>query len=156
MRVPAGDLTMEQLLSILIIDDNLNFLKAISGFIQEHLANQIQLLGAAQTGREGIRLAQKLHPQVILLDLKMPDMDGFEVIPLLRKVLPQVNIIATTLLSSEDFDRDRDIYCQECLQAGADSFIPKFRLENELEYMVIHGINPINHADGKLIDTRQP
>jgi DNA-binding NarL/FixJ family response regulator len=147
---------MDYLSSILIIDDNLNFLKAISSFIQEHLANQIQLLGAVQTGREGIRLARKLHPRVILLDLKMPEMDGFAVIPLLRQVLPQVNIIATTLLSSEDYDRDRDIYCQECLQAGADSFIPKFRLENELADMVLHGINPINHADGKLIETRQP
>ena len=134
---------MDNLSSILIIDDSLNFLKAIAVFIQEQFGNQIELLGAVQSGREGIRFARIYHPQLILVDLKMPDMDGFTVITQLRSVLPNVNIIATTLLSPDDFELHRDIYRQECLQAGADAFIPKYRLENELASYWVKKIDPI-------------
>jgi CheY-like chemotaxis protein len=123
--------------SILIIDDNLTFLKAISEFIQDQYSGQILLLATAQNGPDGVLLASQLCPKVILLDLLMPDMHGFKVIPRLRQVLPDVKIIATTLLSSEDFDLYHEIYIQESLKAGADTFIPKFRLNKDLVSAVL-------------------
>ena len=118
--------------SMLIIDDNENFLKTISAYLVEQHAGEIHVLGTARSGREGIRLARQLRPQVVLLDLKMPEMHGFDVIPLLREVLPGVRIITTTLLSPEIFEQVGEIYVQANSSAGADGFIPKHDLTTQL------------------------
>jgi DNA-binding NarL/FixJ family response regulator len=128
---------MEKPITILIIDDNLNFLKAISEFISDHFKNQLVVLGTAQNAKDGIRLTGQLQPQVVLLDLIMPDIHGFLMIPLLRQVHPAVKIITTTLLSPETYDQNRDIYRQESLMAGADSFIPKYLLDKDLTAVVL-------------------
>ena len=67
-----------------------------------------------------------------LLDLKMPEMHGFDVIPLLREVLPGIRIITTTLLSPEIFEQVGEIYVQANSSAGADGFIPKHDLTTQL------------------------
>ena len=118
--------------SLLIIDDNENFLKTISAYLVEHHAREIHVLGTARSGRQGINLAQQLHPQVVLLDLKMPEMHGFDVIPLLRRALPEVKIITTTLLPPEVFKQSGEIYRQANATAGADAFIPKHNLTTDL------------------------
>jgi two-component system nitrate/nitrite response regulator NarL len=142
---------MDNPISILIIDDSPIFLKAISAFIEDRHESQIRVLSTASNGKDGIRLARQLHPQVVLLDLQMPDMHGFFVIPLLRQILPEVKIIATTGLSFEDFALDHEIYYQECLKAGADFFIPKHRLDKDLASAVLEIINTIHRQDGKLV-----
>ncbi|MCJ7583229.1 MAG: response regulator transcription factor [Anaerolineales bacterium] len=118
--------------SVLIIDDNEIFLKTISAYLVEHHAREIQVLGTARSGRQGINLAQQLHPQVVLLDLKMPEMHGFDVIPLLRRVLPEVKIITTTLMPHDIFEQSGEIYRQANAAAGADAFIPKHNLTTDL------------------------
>jgi DNA-binding NarL/FixJ family response regulator len=118
--------------SILIIDDNENFLKTISAYLLEHHARETHVLGTARSSREGIDLARQLRPQVVLLDLKMPEMHGFDVIPLLRQALPGIRIITTTLLSPEIFEQAGEIYIQANSAAGADGFIPKHNLTTHL------------------------
>ena len=118
--------------SMLIIDDNENFLKTISAYLVEHHAGEIHVLGTARSGREGINLAIQLRPQVVLLDLKMPDMHGFDVIPLLRRALPEIRIVTTTLLPLEVFEQSGEIYRQANATAGADAFIPKHNLTTDL------------------------
>ena len=130
--------------SLLIIDDNENFLKTISAYLVEHHAREIQVLGTARSGRQGINLAQQLHPQVVLLDLKMPDMHGFDVIPLLRKVLPEIRIITTTLLPLEIFEQSGEIYRQANATAGADAFIPKHNLTTDLIPTILELVHPAN------------
>ncbi len=118
--------------SMLIIDDNENFLKTISAYLVEHHAREIHVLGTARSGREGVNMAKQLHPQVVLLDLKMPDMHGFDVIPLLRRALPEIKIVTTTLLPLEVFEQSGEIYRQADAAAGADAFIPKQNLTTDL------------------------
>ena len=118
--------------SMLIIDDNENFLKTISAYLVEHHAGEIHVLGTARSGREGINLAIQLRPQVVLLDLKMPEMHGFDVIPLLRQALPEIRIVTTTLLPLEVFEQSGEIYRQANAAAGADAFIPKHNLTTDL------------------------
>jgi DNA-binding NarL/FixJ family response regulator len=118
--------------SMLIIDDNENFLNTISAYLLEHHAGEIHVLGTARSGKEGINLARQLRPQAVLLDLKMPEMHGFDVVPLLREVLPEIKIITTTLLSPEAFEQAGEIYAQASSSAGADGFIPKYNLTTQL------------------------
>ena len=108
---------------VLLVDDNPTFLHIAVRFLQEH--DDVFIVGIARGGREALAQARELRPRVVLLDLVMPDLPGLEVIPLLRAALPEVGIIALTLL-------DANGYRQAALTAGADVFVPKAAMGTDL------------------------
>lgn len=108
-------------ISLLIVDDNHTFLGAAIRFLQEEGIH----VEAALSAEEGLACAQTMRPQVILLDLAMPRLSGLEVIPLLRKALPEAGIIVLTLLDSNG-------YRESALAAGADAFVSKATLATDL------------------------
>ena len=110
-------------ISVLLVDDNPAFLRIVTRFLQEH--DDIVIVGAADGGEEALALAQDLQPDIVLIDLAMPGLSGLETIPRLRAVLPEVGIIALTVL-------DINSYWQAALAAGASDFVPKARLNTEL------------------------
>lgn len=110
-------------ISVLLVDDNPTFLRITSRFLKKH--DDVDLVGTAGGGVEALSQAQELRPQVILLDLAMPDLPGLEVIPRLREVVPEMRIIALTMLDTEE-------YRKAALAAGADEFVPKADLNKDL------------------------
>jgi DNA-binding NarL/FixJ family response regulator len=110
-------------ISVLLVDDNPAFLRIATRFLQEH--NDIVVIGAADGGEEALALAQDLQPDVVLIDLAMPGLSGLATIPLLRAMLPEVGIIALTVL-------DIKSYRQAALEAGANGFVPKASLNTDL------------------------
>lgn len=110
---------------ILIADDNPTFLGTAARFLEAHSTDGLEVVGMANGGKEALALAQKLHPHVILVDLAMPDLSGLEVIPILRETLPEIGIIALTLL-------DTTGYQEAAMSAGADAFVPKATLTTDL------------------------
>ena len=78
----------------------------------------IDIVGEASGGRAGVRLASDLSPDVVLLDLRMPDMDGTECARAILQSRPETRIVALTIA-----DRDEDIAAM--LQAGACAFLVK-------------------------------
>ena len=109
---------------ILIVDDQL----AMHEALQALLSNQGYELAFASDGKEALTKAAQLIPDLILLDVMMPDMDGFEVCQRLRadSTLAQVPIIIVTALDNRD-SRLRGI------EAGADDFIFKPCDKHELQ-----------------------
>jgi DNA-binding NarL/FixJ family response regulator len=105
-------------ISILLVDDNPIFLQIITDFLRNHYCQEVAVAGVAHSGQEALRQARQLQPQVVLLDLAMPDMSGLEVIPLLQAALPAVGII---ILTAHNFDGYREL----ALATGADAFVPK-------------------------------
>ncbi len=114
---------MTETISVLLIDDNATFLRIAARFLGDH--DDIRIVGTAPGGEEGLRLAKKLKPQIILLDLAMPDLPGLDAIPLLREVLPEVKLIALTML-------DTDAYRTAAKKAGADAFVAKAAMGTNL------------------------
>ena len=110
---------------LLIVDDNPTFLKTITDYLQEHHTEDVDIVGVARSGREATVQTKKLRPQAVLLDLKMQDKHGLNVIPLLRQEIPDLCIIVTTLLAMELYEQAGDVYKQASLIAGADGFLPK-------------------------------
>ncbi len=108
---------------ILLVDDNPMFL----GITQEFLQLQVELtiVGTARNGREALTQAEKLKPDVILLDLHMPGISGVEAIPQLQKVAPQAKIIALTMMNQA-------AYQPAALLAGASGFVSKANMGTEL------------------------
>jgi DNA-binding NarL/FixJ family response regulator len=100
----------------LLVDDSPFFRCIAARFLGAY--DDVALVGTADGGEGALSQAQALRPQVVLLDLAMPGMSGLEVIPLLRRLLPQVGIVALTL-------QDTDGYRDAAFAAGADDFVPK-------------------------------
>jgi two-component system nitrate/nitrite response regulator NarL len=102
--------------SILIVDDHPLFRKGVIQLIQA--APEFRFVGEAASGREGIQLARSLHPDMILLDLNMKDMNGVEVLKTLKDEGLDSRIIMLTVS-----DQAEDLMA--ALQAGADGYLLK-------------------------------
>ena len=110
-------------LSVLLVDDNPTFQQVINQFIGK--TEGLSLKGWAKNGTEAIEMARSDHPEMVLLDLGMPDISGLEVLPILRSLLPQAIIVVLTLMEADSYE-------QASLQAGADGFVCKSRLNSDL------------------------
>jgi DNA-binding NarL/FixJ family response regulator len=108
---------------VLLVDDNPAFLRVANSLLQRY--DEVVVVGAVDRGEETVTQAQKLQPHVVLIDLEMPDQTGLEAIPNLRAMMPQVGIIALTLL-------DDTAYRRVVLAAGADDLVSKSALTTTL------------------------
>ena len=102
-------------MKVLLIDDHTLFRLGLKGLLER---SGIDVVGAASTGQEGLQKAQELSPDVILLDMRMPDMDGLQVLGKLRE--QGVSVPITILTTSAE---ERDLV--ECLRAGAQGYLLK-------------------------------
>jgi len=109
--------------TILIVDDHPLFRKGVIQLIQA--APDFRFVGEASGGREGITLAQRLRPDMILLDLYMKDMDGVDVLKALKDEGLDSRIIMLTVS-----EQAQDLMA--ALQAGADGYLLKDMEPNDL------------------------
>ncbi len=77
-----------------------------------------EVVSEAENGREAVEEAQRLQPDVVLLDLSMPVMDGLEALPEIKRVAPDARIIVLS-----GFDNHRLV--SQALALGADHYVPK-------------------------------
>ncbi len=85
---------------VLVVDDHVIVRKGIKALLAE--IDQIEVIGEAGNGQEAVTQAQSLQPDVILMDLVMPEMDGIEAISRIKDTQPQVRILALTSYSTDD------------------------------------------------------
>lgn len=78
----------------------------------------ISVIGEAQSGKEAVRMARRLAPDVVLMDLNMPDMSGLEATPRILKTCPGIKVLALTVHDSKE-------YVFEMLRAGAHGYVLK-------------------------------
>jgi len=76
--------------TILIVDDSLFIREALCKFFEQ---DDFSVCGEAENGKEAIDKAQELHPDLILLDLSMPVMNGLEATRVLKRMMPEVPVI---------------------------------------------------------------
>lgn len=80
--------------------------------------NELEVIGEAEDGREAVKLASELAPDLMLMDLSMPRMNGIEAIKEIKKRNPEIKILVLTVYKTEE-------YVLASLQAGADGYILK-------------------------------
>jgi DNA-binding NarL/FixJ family response regulator len=108
---------------VLVADDEPLFVETIEALLGED--DRVEVVGTAGDGGEAVKLARSLEPDVILMDISMPTLDGIEATREIRKHLPAVCILILTGSSiSADIDRSR--------QAGVAAFLTKDRLGTQL------------------------
>lgn len=108
---------------ILIVDDNAGVRRGIVGLVARE--PDWQVCGEAENGLEAIDKTRQLHPDVVLLDVSMPEMDGIETTQHIRREFPAIKIV---ILSLHDPDEMR----QRALDAGANACVDKLSIAIEL------------------------
>jgi DNA-binding NarL/FixJ family response regulator len=77
--------------TILIVDDSPDVCNIVKTFLQRDV--EFKICGEAGTGLEAIKKAEELRPDLVLLDLKMPGLNGIEVATILKRILPKAQIV---------------------------------------------------------------
>jgi len=107
---------------VIIIDDHALFRDGLKGLLEQR---SIEVAGVAADGKEGIELAKQIQPDIILLDLRMPNMGGLDTLPVLRKDLPTTPVVMLTTSNDES-----DLI--KALRSGAQGYLLKDMEPEEL------------------------
>ncbi|HEX6553404.1 MAG TPA: response regulator transcription factor [Ktedonobacteraceae bacterium] len=104
------------MIRVLLVDDQAVVRRALR--VRFHLEPDLEVVGEASTGREALTLAQTLTPDVVLMDIAMPEMDGIEATTALRGAVPQSVVV---ILSISDDAQTR----RRAQAAGAVALVEK-------------------------------
>lgn len=139
---------MSDVKRVLLADDHAVLRSGLRLLIDKQ--DDLEVVGEAGDGAETLVLATDLQPDVILLDINMPGLDGLQALPRLKERLPNSRVLILTM-------HDDVGYLQQALQAGAAGYVLKQAVDTELLmaiYAVLRGERPVHPAmTQKLIDS---
>lgn len=116
------------MLRVLLIDDSPVFLTALAGAMAR--LPGVQVLATCHSGRDGLNLARQTTPDLVLVDLRMAEIDGIETSRQLRHALPDVTIVIVSLQAPPRTDE----WLAAC---GADAFVRKADLFLQLPQLLV-------------------
>ena len=121
-------------IKVFLADEHLLFRQGIKSLLSK--VTDIEILGEASDGEETIAKVHKLKPDVVLMDITMPKINGLEATKLIKEKLPSVKILILTM-------HDTDQYLAGMLEAGASGYVVKTAASDEL----ITAIREVNEGD---------
>lgn len=125
---------------LLIADDHQLFREGLVNLLSD--TNDIEIIGQACNGKEAIEMAEKLTPEIVIMDIGMPIYNGIEAASIIKKKFPEMKIIALSMHSEKH-------YVKEMLEAGASGYLFK----NCTYQQLIEGIHTVNAGKKYLSDT---
>ena len=138
---------MEQKVNVLVVDDQALVREGIASLLT--IQPGIHVTGTAEDGKQALEQVKQQIPDVVLMDIKMPVMDGIEASRLILKENPQIKILMLTTLEDEE-------YIVKSLKLGASGYLLKDILAAELAqaihlaYKGVHQLSP--SISGKLVE----
>ena len=114
---------MSEMSTVIIVDDHEVVRKGIRAYLES--TSEFRVLAETGSGREAIRLTEEMVPDVVLMDLIMPDMDGIKTTREIKKISPRTQIVVLTSFHE-------DVHIFPALKAGANSYILKDVTMDEL------------------------
>jgi DNA-binding NarL/FixJ family response regulator len=102
---------------IIIADDQTLFVQSLKSVIESR-SDAIEIVGIAYNGKEALELVRTLNPDIALLDIRMPVMDGVEATALIRQKYPETQVVILTTY-------DDEVYVHEALSKGAVGYLLK-------------------------------
>ncbi|MDR0735103.1 MAG: response regulator transcription factor [Elusimicrobiota bacterium] len=136
----------KKIVKVLVADDQTLFREGIKDILSGE--RWIQLVGEAADGEEAVALARKLRPDVVLMDIKLPKLDGISATRLIKKAAPAANVLM--LSSFED-----EAHVMEAVKAGANGYLSKMlpaaELVNSIRTFTSEGLMIPHQLMGKLL-----
>ncbi|HEX6034522.1 MAG TPA: response regulator transcription factor [Anaerolineales bacterium] len=129
--------SLSQPIRVMLVDDHAMVRKGLATFLK--IFDDLQLVGEAESGATAIKLCSEVLPDVILMDMVMPDMNGAAATRAIRKQFPQVQVIALTSFKEGDLVKN-------ALEAGAIGYLLKDISADEL----VHAIRAANEGRATL------
>jgi RNA polymerase sigma factor (sigma-70 family) len=123
MPIEIGRERSTRLIRIIIVDDH----ELARAGLRTMLAGErsLEIVGEAQNGREAVELCRREKPDLILMDVRMPEMDGLTATRLIKEASPRTSIVIVTMYENPN-------YFYEALKAGAAGFILKDASQREM------------------------
>jgi len=139
-------MTKKKKVTVLIADDQTLFREGIKEMLNGE--KWLEVVGEAADGVEAVAKAKQLKPNVVLMDIKLPKLDGINATRQIRKTCPQVNVLV--LSSFED-----EAHVLDAIQAGANGYLSKMlpmaELVNSIKKFTDEGLMIPNQLMGKLL-----
>lgn len=136
----------KKIVRVLIADDQTLFREGIKDVLTSE--KWIEVVGEAADGEEAVALTKKLKPEVVLMDIKLPKLDGIAATRQIKKAVPEVNVLM--LSSFED-----EAHVMEAIQAGANGYLSKMlpaaELVNSIRTFTSEGLMIPQQLMGKLL-----
>jgi DNA-binding NarL/FixJ family response regulator len=133
---------------VLLVDDHAVVRRGLRGFLE--LLKDFDVVGEAENGREGVAAADRLAPDVVLMDLLMPEMGGLEAIAAIKQAHPEIEIVAVTSFIEEE-------KVTSALEAGASGYLLKDAEAEEVAQAIraaYHGEVHLDPAVSRLLAQR--
>jgi NarL family two-component system response regulator LiaR len=105
---------MRKPIRVLIVDDQPRARKSLKALLSTSPC--VGEMYEAGDGREAVQLAKDLQPDIVLMDVRMPQLDGLKATAEIKALWPEMRVVALSMYAE---------YCQEALAAGADAFVAK-------------------------------
>jgi two-component system response regulator NreC len=131
---------MKERIKVLLCDDHSLFREGIKAILKDEPS--IQIVGEAANGRQAVTQALELRPDVVLMDIAMPDLSGFDATRRILRTNPKAKVIILTMYEEEEV-------INRCLTAGASGYLLKDAPRSHL----IHAIDVVNRG-GQYMSSR--
>ncbi|TLS36071.1 response regulator [Pseudalkalibacillus caeni] len=111
------------MIKVLLVDDHTILRDGLRNILE--LEKDIEVIGESTSGNDAIDKIKKLNPDVVLMDINMPDKNGIEVTSVVKKVFPEVKILMLTM-------HNHDEYFMSAIREGADGYLLKDAPSNQV------------------------
>jgi DNA-binding NarL/FixJ family response regulator len=148
--------------TILIVDDHPLFREGLKSLIERH--PEFEVVGEAENGKQGIKMAKKLKPDLVIMDLSLPDQSGIDVTRRIRSMLSETRIMILSMHSKIE-------YITKAFQAGAYGYVVKesaagklveclkaiskgnYFLDTSLSHKVVKNLMESDNKEAKITDS---
>ncbi len=118
---------MDKRIKVLICDDHALFREGIKAILRHE--EGIEIAGEAGDGRQALQMADQLRPDVVLMDIAMPDLSGYEATRRIKSAHKDMKVLILTMYDDEDL-------VARCLDAGASGYVLKDTPAAQLVYAI--------------------
>ena len=128
--MPDTDQKSPNKIRIILADDHPLIRQAARSWIEKNL--DMEIVAEANSGRETVNLVTKLKPDIVILDISMPDLNGIEVTRKIRSMYPEIKILVLSVHTDDE-------HISSLIQAGVDGYLTKDIIGEE----IVHAIRTI-------------
>ncbi len=113
---PRRQATAVTAIRVLLVDDHSILRRGLASLLKEE--PDIEVVGEADNGREAVDFVEMLHPDVVVMDIAMPIMNGVEATRIIKSTWPEIRVVGLSMYRKDELGR-------QMLSAGADAFVTK-------------------------------